>query len=67
MADEMFGELSEGEHKLRHAQLHKALDELVGDFINHTGGFPSKTTVLELMKWSYEQTKNPSVKEDNEP
>ncbi len=49
-------------HINRHKLLHKRLDELVGDMITHTNMFPSKTTVYELMKWSNEQTKNPSEK-----
>ncbi len=52
------------EHKERHVELHKMLDELVTDFISHTGNLPSKTTLMDLMKWSYEQTKNPTEKED---
>lgn len=64
MADEMFHELTEGEHRLRHKQLHKSLDELSADFINHTGKLLSETTIMELMIWSFEQTKNPSVKDE---
>lgn len=52
------------EHKKRHRQLHRYLDELVGDFIQHTEGLPSKTTVLELMEWSHVQTEDPT---SNEP
>jgi hypothetical protein len=43
------------EHRKIHIKLHKELDELVADFINDTGKMPSKTSILELMKWSYEQ------------
>ena len=46
-------------HKHRHVQLHRNLDELVADYITHTQGLPSKTTVLELMTWSNGQTVNP--------
>lgn len=46
-------------HMEHHKMLHRRLDELVADFINHTKGLPSKTTVLELMEWSAEQVKNP--------
>ena len=52
------------EHKIRHVELHKALDELVADFINHTENMPSKTTLFELMEWSFEQTKNPTELEE---
>ena len=52
----------EKEHKERHVELHKMLDELVADFLSQTNGLPSKTTVMELMKWSYEQTVAPTEK-----
>ena len=48
------------EHIERHQVLHKELDELVADFITHTKGLPSQTVVLELMHWSFGQTKNPT-------
>ena len=48
------------EHIERHKELRKSLDELIADFIRHTKGLPSRTTVLELMSWSFEQTKNPT-------
>lgn len=48
------------QHKKRHEELHKCLDELVADFIGQTGKLPSKTTVLELMEWSAQQTKEPT-------
>ena len=44
------------EHIERHKLLHKMLDELVADFISNTNKLPSQTTILELMKWSHEQT-----------
>lgn len=50
------------EHRLRHVELHRYLDELVADYIDHTGGLPSKTTVMQLVEWSYRQTKLPSEK-----
>jgi hypothetical protein len=51
------------EHIERHIELHKMLDELVADFITHTRGLPSKSTILDLMKWSKEQTENPSERD----
>lgn len=48
------------QHKKRHEQLHRKLDELCADFIQHTGCLPSKTTVLELMHWSNMQTVKPT-------
>ena len=47
-------------HKIRHKELHKNLDELVADFIKHTENLPSRTTLMEFMEWSYEQTINPT-------
>ena len=47
-------------HKERHIELHKYLDELVAAFITKTGQMPSDSTIMELMQWSYKQTKNPN-------
>jgi hypothetical protein len=47
------------EHKLRHIELHQRMDELIADFINHTGKYPSSTPILELMQWSNIQQDNP--------
>jgi len=52
--------MTEKEHKIRHLELHRAPDELAADFMHHTQKLPSETTVVELMKWSYEQTQNPT-------
>ncbi len=49
-------------HTQRHIILHKRLDELVADFIKHTGGLPSKTTLLEFMEWSHKETLSPTEK-----
>jgi len=53
--------MTHSEHKEKHKILHKALDELVADFISHTEKMPSDTTVLELMKWSQGQTVKPQM------
>jgi hypothetical protein len=50
------------EHIQRHKDLHKSLDELVADCITHTKMLPSKMTAFDLMKWSCEQTRNPTEK-----
>jgi hypothetical protein len=47
-------------HKERHNSLHKHLDELVADFLSHTKKNLCETTIMELMTWSCEQTKNPT-------
>lgn len=49
------------EHIKRHKELHKALDELLADWVCNTGNLPSKHTITELLKWSYEQTKKPTI------
>ncbi len=56
--------MNEKKHMERHRELHKALDELVADWISHTEKLPSRSTVMELMQWSYEQTTKPAEKED---
>jgi hypothetical protein len=50
------------EHKKRHQELHKALDELAADFMSQTGRLVSQTTVMELIQWSYHQTIRPTEK-----
>ena len=51
------------EHIKRHRELHAALDELVADWISCSEPLatrlPSKHTVMDLMRWAYEQTNNP--------
>lgn len=49
-------------HAQRHKELHKSLDELLADFITHTGKLPSNVTVMEFLTWSHEQCTNPTVK-----
>lgn len=48
------------QHQKRHKELHKSLDELIGDFISQTKLLPSKTSILKLLDWSYQQTKIPT-------
>ena len=54
------------EHKVRHIELHRKFDELLADFISHTGKTPSNTTLREFMEWSYQQTIEPTEEEKNE-
>ncbi len=49
------------EHKQRHIELHKGLDELLADYMKHTKKLISDTTLFQLMEWSFNQTKNPAV------
>lgn len=54
--------MNKEEHKKRHISLHHSFDELLADYIDHTGNLPSQTTVMDLLKWSHEQTLNPKEK-----
>lgn len=52
------------EHKKRHIELHKALDELFADFIIH---YPNEIhftqmPIIKLLEWSYQQTLEPTEK-----
>ena len=48
-------------HRERHKELHNSLDELYADYLaQNPGKLPSNTTVLELLHWSYQQTKEPT-------
>ena len=53
------------EHLKIHVDLHKKLDEIVSDFIQHTGNTLSNTSIMELIQWSYSQTKPETIKHDN--
>ena len=47
------------EHKHRHIELHRNLDELITDFISNSKASISKTTLIELIEWSHKQTVEP--------
>jgi hypothetical protein len=50
------------EHRQRHQALHHALDELAADWASqHWGELYSKHSIMELMEWSFQQTKNPTT------
>ncbi len=55
--------MTKEEHRLIHVELHQSLDLLLADFLDHTGCLLTKTSVMDLMKWSHEQTKNPIIKD----
>jgi hypothetical protein len=52
--------MTKEKHIRVHKELHQKFDQLLADFIMHTGKTPSETTLMEFMKWSYEQTINPT-------
>lgn len=59
--------MTKQEHIKIHKKLHKALDELIADWVDNQPKEKYKgiteTTILELIEWSCEQTKNPTEKE----
>lgn len=55
--------MSKKQHKDIHIELHKRFDELLADFIYHTDGLPSETTLAQFMQWSHEQTIKPTEKD----
>lgn len=48
--------VDEDQHRLRHVFLHEVLDELIADYISHTGRLPFETSLRDLMIWTHEQT-----------
>lgn len=58
--------MTENEHRERHRKLHESFDELLADYIGHTGNLPSKTTLSDFLQWSYEQTQKPVPAPGNE-
>ncbi len=51
-----------GEHRARHDELHRALDELAADWVSQkpSGRYFSNTTIMELMRWSNQQRIDPT-------
>jgi hypothetical protein len=49
--------MTKEEHAARHKELHKALDELVADFIENSRprGSLTKNTIFDLIMWSSAQ------------
>lgn len=47
-------------HRVQHARLHAALDELVADWMVHTNKTPSQATIADLIRWSADQTYSPT-------
>lgn len=52
--------LDQEKHRARHVELHKMLDELAADWISHNPKKTlSKSSIMEFMKWSHQQTITP--------
>lgn len=49
------------EHKRIHDRLHRAMDELVADWMAHEKKPLLNRPIIELMKWSHAQTQNPTT------
>ncbi len=58
--------MTNAEHKERHQELHRCLDELIADFIHHTKGLLSECNLLDLMQWSHAQTVSPTEVSEND-
>jgi len=52
--------MTKEEHKKIHIYLHHNLDLLVADYMLHAGLFLSKSSIMDLIYWSYEQTIDPT-------
>lgn len=61
------GKLTKEKHRERHFKLHKSLDELFADYIEH---HPNETEftqmpLIKLMEWSHKQTTNPDESKES--
>ncbi len=52
--------LTNHEHRERHVELHRALDELMADWFRHVPSAGIYREVIDLATWSNEQQKNPT-------
>jgi len=52
--------MNKEQHRQHHEELHKAVDELVADFISQTEQLLTKTSIMDILIWSHGQTKNPT-------
>ena len=48
------------EHKKRHQELHRELDELLADYISRDSSHHVTDKIIELLEWSFKQTQNPT-------
>jgi hypothetical protein len=52
--------MTKEEHIKFHKQLHRSLDILLADFVSQIEKTLSKTPIVDLMVWSFQQTVNPT-------
>jgi hypothetical protein len=60
-------EMTHEAHKARHEMLHRCLDELLADYLRHHAMdrvFIANIRMWDLIQWSHDQTKNPTVDPD---
>jgi len=50
--------MTDKEHRERHAELHRRFDELLADWLTHTGG-STDDSIFTLIEWSHRQTLKP--------
>ena len=50
-------------HKEKHKRLHSELDELIADYLLHTDMGILNSSIMDLIRWSFGQTKDPTEKE----
>lgn len=59
--------MTKEEHKTRHEELHRSLDELLADYIGHHK-YPRKPlteiSIIEFLTWSASQVKEPTEPEE---
>lgn len=51
------------EHISRHKELHEHLDELIADYITCTEKTLGESAIFDLIKWSHQQTLDPTFPE----
>jgi hypothetical protein len=55
--------MTHDEHRKRHIDLHRALDQLIADYMAHHPVYPTSyldMPLRELVEWSMTQTGNPT-------
>ena len=52
--------MTENQHRERHKKLHESLDELLADYLEHTGKMVGAIVFWEFLGWSHRQTLEPT-------
>ena len=56
--------LTPEEHQKRHVELHRAIDELLADWLAHMPDASIDRAIIDLVQWSYKQTLSPHAVEE---